>query len=349
MIVLKQGMKRQQLVESFKDQIISGVLNDKGRLPTYDELNCRFDASRATFHHVVEQLKQDGFIVSVERKGLFIVDNLPCRNRFALVFESDEHDNLFWTKLAQEARKINRTQKGCQFEIFHSDNCEHDDSLQLLDLLQRRMIAGMFFFFRPSKSLVMKIRRDFPDVPRIFTDNYEGVGDYFHIHLNAGSCVNKVMEYALQNGARRIGLISRGEQELIKPFAAIAEKNQICTRPEWILSSPEKYIGAVKNLVRLLMGQPSENRPDTLYVTDDNLLPLIESTLVEMGIKVPEELKLICHFNFPDQSRTVLPVKKVGYDVRDILNKGVSLITQYYAGRTERSVLVDGKYDSEII
>ena len=342
-------MKRQQLVEIFKDRIIKGDLCQNNCLPTYDELNNQFDASRATLHFVLDQLKQDGYVVSVERKGIFRADNLPSRSRFALVFESDD-ENQFWLKLAREAMMISRRDKSRQFEVYHSDNLEHEDSKKLLNRLDRRMIAGIFFFFRPTKGLTRKVFHDYPEVPTIFCEKYIEPTNGFWINLNSKSCVNKVMEYAKLQGAKKIGAISKGDQALRYCFKDAAVRHGLETRPEWIQAAPEKFLEAVVNLVKLLMAQGPENRPDTLYITDDNLITLVQSTLIEIGIKVPEDLKLICHYNFPDSSDTVLPVKKIGYDVRDILNKGVDLVKDYYNnGGSSRHVTVDGKFDNEIV
>lgn len=348
MILLKPGMKRQQLVETLKDRIISGDLSQNGRLPTYEELNKQFDASRATFHYVLDQLKRDGFIMSVERQGTFIAEHLPCRNRYAIVFESDEHDNVFWTKLADEARQMGRRDKQCQFEIFHNDDVNHEEAQRLLDKLSRRMFAGVFFVHRLNRSLPQRVFRDYPDLPiTALSDEYSK--NVHRIKFAVETCVEKVVSCAKQQGARKIGSISRGEQEGSKHLQATAERYGLECRPEWILFSPEKYLAGVKNLVRLLFTLPPHQRPDTLYITDDNLLPLIEAALIEIGIKVPDELKLICHFNFPDKTRTVLPVKKIGYDVRDILNLNVEMVRKHYAGVFQSSGFVDGKYDSEII
>jgi DNA-binding LacI/PurR family transcriptional regulator len=340
-------MKRQQLVEELKDWIIKGDMKSGDCLPTYEELNNRFDASRATFHHVLNQLKQDGFVVGVERKGTFLAKNLPCHSRFAIVFESDEQDNVFWSKLAREAQQISRRNPKCRFQIFHNDDTQGDmESLQ--DQLRRRMVAGIFFFFNPDKGVAKTIAQENPSIPKIFCQPYDRASCLCIVRLDAESCVVKVMEEAASQGVGKIGLISRGEQSLIKPFREVAERIGLTTRPEWILSAPEKYIGSVKNLVWLLMSLPNENRPEALYITDDNLLPLVQSALVEVGVKVPDELKLICHFNFPDHSQPVLPVKKVGYDVRDILNKGVEMIRSHNTDSPVKEVVVSGKCDSEI-
>ena len=341
-------MKRQQLVEIFKDRIIKGDLCRDNCLPTYEELNKQFDASRATLHYVLNQLKQDGYVVSVERRGIFRADNLPSRSRFALVFESDE-ENQFWLKLSREAMLISRRDKSRQFEVYHSDNLEDQDSIKLLNRLDRRMLAGIFFFFKPTKGLTRKIFQDYPEVPTLFCEKYIEPSNKFVVNLNSRSCVYKVMEYAKGCGARKIGVISKGGQALRYSVLEAADKYGLETRPEWNLAAPEKYIEGVVNLLKLLMSLEPGKRPDTLYITDDNLLTLVQSTLIEIGIKVPEDLKLICHYNFPDNSDTVLPVKKIGYDVRDILNNGVGLVRDYYNGGSARSIMVNGKFDSEIV
>ncbi len=347
MNLLKPRMKRQQLVNIFKEMLIDGSLCHGRQLPTYEELDRQFDASRATLNYVLTQLKHDGYVQSIERQGVFVSEHLPCRSRYALVFESEEH-NLFWTKLIHEAQLINRSNNGCQFEIFHSDILQHEDSQRLLDLLARKMIAGVFFFFDPCNSLPRKIFTDYPDIPKIVTDKKRTQHNMYRVILNTESCVNKVIEYAKGHGIKKIGVISKGQQSLAEEFPEIAEKNHVCVKPEWVVAAPEKYIDGVRNLTRLLMALGPEKRPEALYITDDNLITPVQSTLIELGIKVPEDIRLICHFNFPDSTETVLPVKKIGYDVRDILKTGIAKIQCHYNGTTPETMTVTGKYDSEI-
>jgi DNA-binding LacI/PurR family transcriptional regulator len=340
-------MKRRQLVEELKDWIVDGEMKPGDSLPTYEELNNRFDASRGTFHHVLKQLKQDGFVVSVERQGTFLAEHLPCRSRYALIFDSDEQSNVFWTKLAREAQRISRKRLDQQFEVFSCDGVKNELN-ELQDKLERRLFAGIFFFFEPRSQLARGIAKNFPKIPKVFLGDYKLADNRCVIRLDGAACVTKVMEYAASQRVKKIGFIARGGPLFITHFPVLAKQFGIETRPEWILSAPEKYTLAVKNLVWLLMSLPNGERPEALYVADDNLLPLVQAALVEKGVKVPDELMLICHYNFPDCTQTVLPVKKIGYDVRDILNQGVQLIRSHYTEKPVVEATVSGKYDSEI-
>ncbi len=347
MVELKPRMKRQQLVDIFKDQLISGELCRNGLLPTYDELEKMFDASRVTLHHALNQLKQDGYIVSVERQGIYPAASLPCRDHFALVSEDDISTNKYWSALYHETQMLNRENSGRQFKFFQSSNLEKPETRHLLDLLERRMIAGIYFMLRDTDALVMKIQHDYPEIPAIFTHKLPSGRNSFYIQLDATSCLRKVMEYARSKNIRKIAMISKGEQKLATHFPEIADAYGLKTRPEWCLAAPERYIAGVCNLVRLLMALPKKDRPECLYITDDNLITLVQTALIETGVRVPDELQLICHCNFPERSETVLPVKRVGYDTRDILNAVVEIGDEYYRGVPPPCKIINGKYESE--
>ena len=99
--ILAAGVKRQQMEETLKEEIRSGVLKPGETLPTYDRLADRFNASRATFCYVLNNLKKDGYIVTVKRQGTFVAERPPCHHRFGLIFPYPS-PNLFWVKMQSE-------------------------------------------------------------------------------------------------------------------------------------------------------------------------------------------------------------------------------------------------------
>jgi DNA-binding LacI/PurR family transcriptional regulator len=73
-------------------------------------------------------------------------------------------------------------------------------------------------------------------------------------------------------------------------------------------------------------------RPDALLVLDDNF---VEQALAGLGtarIKVPKDVAVVGHANFPVAPAKVLPVRLLGYDVNLLLRTCVDLIDRQRAG-----------------
>lgn len=352
MQILKAGMKRQQLEETIRAEIISGALAPGSRLPTYEGLNHRFNASRATFQHVLNTLKQEGFLRGVERQGVFVADRLPHLTRFGLLFDSSEHDNMFLAKLRREAMRQNREGE-VEFAVFHGDAPADGKPVagpwrELRAQLAARRLAGLCFFFCPADPDILELLEEFPDIPKVLYDDYPGFDRLSVLRLDPVSCAERGLRCLQEAGTSRLAVIARGEQPLAQCVFERAVQFGLEARPEWLHAVPVHYTATAENLVRLLLSLPEENRPDALYITDDNLLNIVQSGIVKAGIRVPEQLAVVCHTNFPDAPEAVLPVSKVGYDVRELLARSVEVLRE--AARELRPVrrTFEGKYDSEI-
>lgn len=118
MTILDRGKKRLGLEQALKNSILDGTLQPGMRLPTLEQLNGKFNASKATFQHVINRLKRQGFIRSVERQGLFVADNLPNETHFGLVF--DRKTNAFLKKIEEQAELLNKEGKW-KFSVFRNE------------------------------------------------------------------------------------------------------------------------------------------------------------------------------------------------------------------------------------
>ena len=97
---LNYGSKRQELLEKLREMIIGGDFPPGSRFPSYGQLAARVNTGKATLQYVIERLKESGFLIGVERRGLFIPEQLPCFRNFAILLQdTDEHENRFWEKL----------------------------------------------------------------------------------------------------------------------------------------------------------------------------------------------------------------------------------------------------------
>ena len=95
-------------------------------------------------------------------------------------------------------------------------------------------------------------------------------------------------------------------------------------------------------------GDPSQ-RPDGILIGDDNLVEYATAGLIDAGVKVPTEVEVVAHCNFPWPTPSVLPVKRLGYDVRECLRECIAAIDEQRGGsKTVSPHIVPARFEEEI-
>ena len=106
----------------------------------------------------------------------------------------------------------------------------------------------------------------------------------------------------------------------------------------WQQIVPHDVPEAVRNATLLLMDRPAgPDRPDALFIADDNLVEAASGGLVAAGVSVPGDVEVIAHCNFP-WSAPVLPMQRVGFDTMQILTTAIGVIDQQRQGQRVASV-----------
>ena len=351
MLDLKSGQKRLQLEEELKNEIISGKLKPGDRFPTYEELSKRYEASRATFHYVLNHLKRDLYTVSVERSGTFVAERLPCRTRIGMVFRLDENENEFWHKICQAAMRYNRTHSDYEFIFFRSRILQvplKEEYHELHDQLRRQMLASLFFPFVPESKNLLSLLDEFPEIPRILFGNQNRENEGPRVCLSPAQSVRLAMQHFKCEKICRVAAIAHGETPQLAHFLKEVENAGLQTRREWLVPVARDLDFAVENFTKLLLSLPPDRRPQGFYITDDHLLSRVQRAVIASGVRVPQELKLVCHTNFPDPTTPVLPVERVGYDVEAIVRAIIRLTDMHYAGVAEQKIIIPAEYERNV-
>ncbi len=104
-----------------------------------------------------------------------------------------------------------------------------------------------------------------------------------------------------------------------------------------------------RNCAHLLVSGPDGRRPDALLITDDNLVEHAMAGVAAAGVRVPKELPVIGHCNFPWPTPSMLPIRRLGYDAREVLRGCLELLDAQRAGRTPPAATrVPARFEDEI-
>lgn len=339
---------RQRLVVDLKARILAGEVQPGERLPTYDAMESRYGASRATLLQVVEDLKRDGFVISQARRGLYVAATLPCRTRFGLLFEGHESNNRFWDKLATAAtRPVGH--EGLSAVVMR--NLKDADSKEWEELradLYAQRLGGVIFTHTPANSEAKALAAR-PDVAKVLIAY--GSPAYprsAQLHLGGRAFLCRALADLAARGARNIAMLMMDEHPIVAQFPGEAAAQGLRVLDTWIQGVPRRNPQYAGRLVRLWLDAIPERRPDGLIIADDNLAPHVIAGLVEQGGDAARRLAIVSHCNLPEPTRWALPMRRLGYDSRQVLAQALAMARDLSLGRTVADATIPPLFEEEL-
>ncbi len=348
--------KTRTIAESLRRQIVSGVLSPGAKLPTRLELIEWFGASPVTVQRALERLAADGFVRARGKLGTHVCDTPPHLARYALVFPGhpphnrDGHDvPRFWLVLANQAAVVAQA-RGLEIEVLYLPREQLDGpAAQALDRkIRAHLLAGLILGGPPGVYGNSFVLNEEPTLPRVAIcqpdPHYPRVGS---IRLAGEQLPRRAMQHLAAQGCRRAAVIANWGQGSDAFVSAAAQQG--LTMPEhWVqfvsIATPE----AAGNLVRLLLSHP-DDRPDGLFIADDNLVESVAGGLVRAGIRVPDDLRVLAHCNFPAPAPSVLPFVRLGYDAHAVVCAAVEAIDRARTGAAAGVTDIPVVFEHELV
>lgn len=315
--------KRRDIAAALRSEIVSGRLKPGVQLPSRAALITRFGSTAATVQHAMDILLREGFIRVNGRQATYVSDHPPHLYEYAMVFASVPEQkswNRFFRMLATAAEHYRGTTEEPRRIRIHYGVDAHVDNREgrLLSAAARtRSLAGLIFPENPAGTgLSTAPFCMLPGVPRVAfaaAPMVSGGATWGSIALKAFH--NKALDELKRQGCRRIAVLyghpsTAGAVE--RYSLAIAERG-LTTHPYWLLTAPYQGPQCARQLIHLLLHAGQQERPDGLLIADDNLVEEALAGVVEAGIRVPAELRIVTHCNLPWPLASPLPVCRIGF------------------------------------
>ena len=332
----RQKVKQDQVVERLRQGIFQGRLS--GRLPRQAVLARRFGVSRATMTAAIARLKHEGFLSARQKTGTLVHTRLPHLHNLALVLPTAPDAFHYWSRhYAALVRQAQILEHGLDrsITIFHDvANPLSPERQRLIHMIQTQQLAGVIFPSGPFYAIGTPIL-DHPGVPRVALTTDHRLPSITVINMVPHSFVDKAVRYMADCGRRRIafiGLPLSAEED--RHVDGLLQKGGMKCPPAWRLGLSLEFPVSARNCARLLMYADQKARPDGLVILDDNLVDDAVAGLVAERIRVPEDLEVVAHCNFPWPEIKVMPVKRIGLDTRGFLLTAIDLIDRQRRGES---------------
>ena len=321
------------IARSIRQRIVSGQFPPGSQLPTWGALEQEFGVTRTTLNRVFHRLKSDGFVYSPSTRGTFVVERPPHLSRYGLAFEIQPGEvgwNRWFSTLANESlvlQEKDNVKIPCFFSVEnHLDNESHN---RLLGDVVSDRLAGLICVGHPE--MVARSIWDRADLPKVGVWN-KGVGlPWPSVYIDRQSFIEKSTRYLAARGCKKLAVITTTGERLHE-YAEVAASHGLMHPDHWRLACAANASDCVRPIIQLLMSLPKQERPDALIIADDNLVEDSIAALMSVGVRVPGDLQIVVHCNWPQPVNSILPVRRLGFDGRRTLETAMSLIDRQRQG-----------------
>jgi len=350
--------KHTSVASEIRRKIASGEFSPGSQLPHRTELEGVFQVSKVTLQRVMNTLIADGFIDATRNKGSFVVERPPHLSRYALAFQGTPQDSStgnqhwarFWMALVNEAACREREHK-VSLPVFYGIDGHPDSGCyqRLVSEVEEHRVAGVIFVAAHPRLPDLSLQRR-TGVPAVTIQCPPQTGVPCVV-IDYESFVIRALEHLRQRGRRRVAFIcpsnfSESMSEFIHQQVAA---HGMETRPYWIQGIETEIPSAARNCVHLLMAPVQPERPDALIITDDNLTEAATTGLLAAGIKVPGEIEVVGHANFPWKTPCVVETRRLGYDVRRLLQASLQSIDAQRRGQSAPQIInMTAQFENEL-
>ncbi len=333
------GSKNAAIVAQVRQEIVGGHFPPGSRLPSQLEMAERFGVAGLTVQTALKELAREGFVEARSRSGTFVVEQPPHLNNYGLVFIQDPHGPFarsewshYHQALAQAAVHVEKTM-GRRVLQFHGID-QHADSpgrQRLLKLVETHRLAGLIFANSPfllEGSPILEA----PGLPRVMLGKPTNYAQVRTVDFGGGQWLPKALDYLAALGRRRVATIEFRVTPLAEPTQLLAElaAREMVTQPRWRQFATTTLPEAARHAAELLMHD--REPPDALLVMDDNYVEAAQAGLAAAGVRVPDDVAVVGHANYPTPPAKMLPIRLLGYDHCAILESCIGLIDNWRAG-----------------
>lgn len=338
--------KEQAIVDAIRERILSGLYSPGSRLPACAALEGEFSASRMTLRRALGKLLEEGFLEGLERGSGVVSFSPPHLRRIGLMMAMPGRKNRFCACMEDAARAC-AEESGRQVPVFSNFSeayCRGEEFAKLRRQVAVRMFAGLVVLFDPDKSSCPELFD--AAIPKVYF-GHPLRKDGTLLDMNCEAFARKALSKLRERGARRVAILSYPHiNNRMEKASGLLGEYGLLSKPEWRIGMDNPEIAA--RLTRLLLSQPAAERPDGLLLSDDHLVEHAARGIVECGLRVPEELKVVALCNWPFPPSSPFPMDLLGYDCRQLLRLAVDAIDSANAGKPLLSISVEPRFENEL-
>jgi DNA-binding LacI/PurR family transcriptional regulator len=341
-------VKHDAIVRHLRSLVVAGGLQPGQRVPTRSEVEQHFGVSTMTVQRAFERMVAEGFLTVAGSSGTVVAANAPHLHRFVLSFPGRVGDDRwvrFWELLAAQAQgwgEGTRSRIDVAYGIDPALGAA--EVAQLATEVGDHRVAGIFFASDPW-TVVGTPLLDAPGIPRVAFSGLQRNTAVPGISLGADGrlLLGRAIERLQALGRRRLALITvpgLASPAFVELWRGLLAQHGLAYDPALVQVAEQKDPRWAGHLVLALFRGPAEQRPDGLLIADDNLVDHACAGLMQLGLRVPEDLDVVAHANFPLAAPAIMPVIRLGFDVPQAFALAMDILARQQRGEAVPPVTI---------
>jgi len=337
--VMKHRPKQSEIAADLRLRIISGEYPPGSQLPPVTALQERYGVTPVTVRRAVKYLCERGLLFTREREGIFVAPDPPCLCNIGLVRPYMWCPSQFVAAVENELKRLCRTTTSLfgtsrRFTAFDEVECPPERAervhRELVSAVEAETVAGLVFLRPPDRFAGTAIMRA-PAMPRVAIndDPIPGVAV-----IQVDCFYDRALRYLARRGRRRVAVITitaRADSWMPDVVGQVRAHGFII-HDWWVQAVPPNDVRWARNAAGLLLRANGPDRPDAVIIDDDNLVPSATAGIAATGLRVPDDVDVVAHTNFPWPTQSAVPVVRVGTDTRRLVITAVDLIETMRSG-----------------
>ncbi len=327
---LKKQKLSQRIIPILRDEL-RRQFKPGDRLPTIAQIAQRFGVSFQALREGLSVLEAEGLIERCAGLGTFVSDGLAGRH-VAVLCEADiadPHVSYYYRRVSQQTVQCLRS-AGFSARLYTGHVSplapppDHLTCMEFLEVMPRHQLAGVAVLATPERNFARwfaPLRRE--HVPIVSGGGRPGREVDAVVRSDITKMVRDGVRHLLAHGRRRIALMAwrapwdppgHQSEEFLQAFAATLREAGLVPAPQWIRHElPPGAPGAAWEEFREIWAAAGE-KPDGLLICDDNLFSGAAMAILQLGIRVPQDLMVVSHYNQESAMVMPFPVTRLVFD-----------------------------------
>jgi len=337
-IISKPPPRQSRIVDEIVAKIASGKLAPGTQLPPATKLQEMLDTNPVTLSLAMRYLKQHGFVRCEHRRGIFVADNPSCLCNIGLVLPYFNTGSNFITSVKTETVRLARepAPDGLKrrFREYSMVKCSDEDIRShhggMFSAVEADILAGLIFTGHTEELLEEITRLN----PRIACVTFRQASLPDSINIRYTGFVEKAMDTAAAHGRKRLGIITvaPAKAESYESIFEAASRRGLAVNTQFIQRVDPEYSEWAANTAELMLAK-ARGEIDAIVIDDDNIVPSATEGIAASGVRVPDDVLVMAHANFPHPTYSAVPAIRIGLDVRKAMQTAVELIEKQRMGR----------------
>jgi DNA-binding LacI/PurR family transcriptional regulator len=111
-------------------------------------------------------------------------------------------------------------------------------------------------------------------------------------------------------------------------------ERRLAAHPQWMQFVDVWSPMSARRCLHLMLEGRAKERPNGVILADDNFVSAATQGIVDAGVRVPDDLSVVALANFPVGIEAAVPVTRIGFDVRAMLDTLATWLEQMRSGQT---------------